>query len=197
MVDFIRQYPNSIPNLLCEDIIQLFETEKDKYKGITINGVNIEIKDTTDFIIPKNNITWSNIEMLLYNELYDALKLFKTDISKPDYNMNNYNKTFSFFGNNELFAHTFMVQKYIKGVGKYIYHDDFTKTSKSMRVITFLWYLNDVEEGGETVFWDNYKIKPEAGKLLLFPATWTYPHTGKMPVSDNKYIITGWLEYNI
>ena len=62
-----------------------------------------------------------------------------------------------------------------------------------MRKLTFLWYINDVEEGGETEFFGNHKIKPEAGKLILFPASWTFPHCGKMPISDDKYIITGWL----
>jgi hypothetical protein len=91
-----------------------------------------------------------------------------------------------------------MIQKYDKLDGKYIYHDDsFIDFNKNRyRVFTYLWYLNTVTEGGETVFWDSYKIKPEAGKLVLFPACWTFPHTGKMPISDNKYIITGWVYVN-
>ena len=60
-------------------------------------------------------------------------------------------------------------------------------------LLTFLFYLNTLEEGGHTEFWGNYKIKPETGKLLLFPASWTFPHCGKTPISDNKYIITGWI----
>ena len=64
----------------------------------------------------------------------------------------------------------------------------------SCRIVTFLFYLNDVEEGGETFFY-NGKVKPEAGKLILFPATWTYNHKGNMPISNDKYIVTGWF-YN-
>ena len=60
-------------------------------------------------------------------------------------------------------------------------------------VITYIFYLNDVEEGGETEIRRKCKIKSKAGKLLLFPSCWTFPHRGVMPISDNKYIITGWL----
>lgn len=62
-----------------------------------------------------------------------------------------------------------------------------------MRAITYLWYLNDVEKGGETALLSNMKIQPSAGRLLLFPATWTYPHCGMMPESGDKYIVTGWV----
>ena len=88
-----------------------------------------------------------------------------------------------------------MIQKYEQNKGKYIYHNDSSiKLDKNkFRVITFLWYLNDVEEGGETEFFGYYKIKPECGNILLFPSGWIYPHCGKMPISSDKYIITGWL----
>ena len=67
---------------------------------------------------------------------------------------------------------------------------------KTYRVLTYLFYLNDVDEGGETEFYGgDIKIKPKQGKMILFPSSWTYPHSGKMPVSSNKYIITGWI-YN-
>ena len=34
------------------------------------------------------------------------------------------------------------------------------------------------------------------GKLLIFPATWTYMHRGNVPISEDKYIVTGWLYGN-
>ena len=49
--------------------------------------------------------------------------------------------------------------------------------------------------GGETEIWDSHKIKPECGKLLLFPSCWTFPHRGNVPISGNKYILTGWVYY--
>jgi hypothetical protein len=111
---------------------------------------------------------------------------------------NNYDTNYKIFNIPFLQYDEFMIQKYDKLDGKYIYHDDsFIDFNKNRyRVFTYLWYLNTVTEGGETVFWDSYKIKPEAGKLVLFPACWTFPHTGKMPISDNKYIITGWVYVN-
>ena len=88
-----------------------------------------------------------------------------------------------------------LLQKYEKNKGKYTYHNDFNidYEKKRYRVVTFLWYLNDVEEGGQTEFWGGkHKIKAEKGKLILFPAAWNFPHRGCMPISDNKYIITNW-----
>ena len=193
MVDFIYQCHNSMPKPLCDDIIKLFEETEDKHKGTIISGIQPDVKDTTDYIIPKNNDKWTKIEQFLYKELSKNILLY---INKPGYD-DNYNKVFNLFYKRELITEYFMVQKYNKNEGKYIYHNDFNIDNSKYRVITFLWYLNTVEEGGETEFWNNYKIKPETGKLLLFPATWTYPHTGKMPISNDKYIITGWLYLQI
>ena len=91
----------------------------------------------------------------------------------------------------------FQMQKYKKNVGKFNYHIDenINTIEKENRIIVYLWYLNTVDIGGETEV-NNSIIKPVAGKLLLFPATWTYPHCGCKPISDDKYIITGWIVHN-
>jgi hypothetical protein len=87
-----------------------------------------------------------------------------------------------------------LIQKYDKNKGKYIYHNDsrIDYKNKKTRMFTFIWYLNDVYEGGETEF-INFKIIPERGKLVIFPASFVFPHCGNMPVSDDKYILTGWV----
>ena len=179
---------NSLPNELCDEIIEMFENDTTlKYEGIVAKGLIKEIKDTTDLLIPDND-TWNKILEVLKKELHRNLSLYikslRTDL-----------KDYSIFSSNFLYENSFQIQRYIKNVGKYIYHHDhdIRFEQKDHRVITYLWYLNDVEEGGETEIWGNIKIKPERGKLLLFPSSWTFPHSGLMPKSHNKYIITGWL----
>lgn len=61
------------------------------------------------------------------------------------------------------------------------------------RSMSALLYLNDVEEGGETWF-DKFglAIKPEAGKLVLFPSNYAYSHQALPPVSNDKYVAVTW-----
>ena len=40
------------------------------------------------------------------------------------------------------------------------------------------------------------RIKPEQGTLVLWPAGYTHIHRGNPPLSGEKYIMTGWLEYD-
>jgi hypothetical protein len=193
---YINKSSLSIP--VCLDIIELFEKEEKKYAGITLRGKNSDIKDTYDYVIDNNDPKWKKYYNLLHSELNRNINYYLKSLNKDNI-INNYNQNttqldYSFFNTN-LSIQTFQVQRYTKNKGKYVYHNDslIDSTEKKYRVFTFLWYLNSVEEGGETAFNGNTFIKPEIGKLVLFPATWTYPHCGRMPISSDKYIITGWV----
>jgi prolyl 4-hydroxylase len=64
----------------------------------------------------------------------------------------------------------------------------------SNRYLVLLWYLNDVDEGGETRFPQlGIKVEARAGRLLVFPPYWMYQHEGTPPVSTDKYIISTYL----
>lgn len=59
------------------------------------------------------------------------------------------------------------------------------------RYLVLLWYLNDVAEGGETVFPDlDLSQSPRRGRLLMFPPYWMYQHAGRPPRSGEKYILS-------
>jgi len=189
----------SIPQILCDEIIDLYEKNQElHYQGMTHGGIQKHIKDTRDFIIPKcSNDTeeWFKVEKFLYKELQKNFEKYKSKLNDT-YEFkyeNNTNLLYKILDSEQHVDH-FMIQKYIMGKGKYTYHHDFFNdiTKKRHRTVTYLWYLNDVEEGGETEFWGTYKIQPKKGKLIFFPACWCFPHRGKMPISSDKYIITGW-----
>ena len=66
--------------------------------------------------------------------------------------------------------------------------------ASGVRILTVFLYLNDVEEGGETVF-DNLEIKPKQGTLVVFPPLWMFPHRGNPPISGTKYLLSTYLHY--
>jgi hypothetical protein len=84
-----------------------------------------------------------------------------------------------------------MVMRYKPKKGVIVRHKDtygptpeYEKKSYSILV-----YLNDVEEGGETVFFVDKKeimIKPKAGRLLIISGN--IEHEAKTPISGNKYV---------
>ena len=193
--NLIYTYDNAISPLLCKTIIDMYEKEDNRYNGVVGSGYNPDIKETIDFVIPTSVYRWERIYSFLNKELAKNLKTYfnqlnvidKCNILSP-----------RFINSNFLQYDAFMMQKYFKNKGKFDYHHDFLCDFEKSRyrIITFIFYLNDVIEGGETEIWGHTHIKPTAGKLLLFPASWTFPHCGKMPISSDKYIITGWLYIN-
>ena len=163
MTKLIYKNNNSISTELCLDLIKMFEEENNKYEGVTFMGLDKNIKDTTDFVIPKNDKKWDKINKFLDIEIKNNIKTYldqlnnKSDFENKD--QNSLNK-YKMFENTNFLHKNYMLQRYLKCKGKYIYHNDFSINyeNKSYRVITYLWYLNDVDEGGETVFFGDYKI---------------------------------------
>ncbi|NVJ50440.1 MAG: 2OG-Fe(II) oxygenase [Gammaproteobacteria bacterium] len=64
------------------------------------------------------------------------------------------------------------------------------------RVLLWLIYLNDVEQGGETEFYfQQAKVKASKGSLVLAPCGFTHTHRGCVPESSDKYVLASWLMY--
>lgn len=171
---------DEITNETCDFFIKYFENSIHKYQGHTVGGLNLNIKKDMECTIYNSSESQMYIDNL-HNIIFKNVEIYMKE--------NNISfKNIPFYELNDFF-----IKKYIKNEGKFEYHDDFFINEKSVRIITYLFYLNDVEEGGETEFLGSYKIKPEKGKMIIFPCSWTFPHSGKIPISNDKYIISGWL----
>ena len=112
-------------------------------------------------------------------------------------------------GIKENLGETLQIQKYCAGEYYKEHHDYFnwnTDEHKTytewmgQRTWTFMVYLNDVEEGGETYFKHlGLKIKPKKGTAIFWnnlnpigiPNKNTM-HEAFPPISENKYVITKW-----
>ena len=77
--------------------------------------------------------------------------------------------------------------------GYHAFHCEDSNWAYRHRVLAWMIYLNDVEEGGETEFlYQQLKIKPRRNIAVIWPGSFTHLHRGNPPISGTKYILTGW-----
>ena len=63
--------------------------------------------------------------------------------------------------------------------------------------VSSVMYLNDDYEGGELEFTKlGFKIKPEAGDIVIFPSTYIFTHASLPVISGTKYSAVTMFDYN-
>ena len=103
-----------------------------------------------------------------------------------------YSSQYKFFPKTNAFEQP-RIKRYEPNEGMFDWHCDATTKESSKRILVMFFYLNDVEEGGETMFSD-MSVKPKAGSVVCFPPTWQYPHKGCTPISGPKYVISSYVQ---
>lgn len=88
------------------------------------------------------------------------------------------------------------IQKTLPAQGYHVWHFESDCSQNSMRIAAWGLYLNDVVEGGETEFlYQSLRVPAKKGTLVIWPATYTHVHRGNPPLSNEKYLLTGWVEW--
>tara|TARA_R110000868_G_scaffold9000_10_gene45703 strand:+ start:49937 stop:50581 length:645 start_codon:yes stop_codon:yes gene_type:complete len=97
----------------------------------------------------------------------------------------------------ELFCQGIKVQKSITNGGYCDWHfEQGTGPGSPERFAVWMMYLNEDFEGGNTEFMhQELAVKPEAGKLLIWPASYTHNHRAAANLVGTKWIATGWFSY--
>ena len=193
MNNFIEIYDNALSNESCDYIVGCFEKFEDKTHIGRLGGkVNIKKKDSTDLDLLK-------IEHLIPDFIFKELK---TSLKK---NLNNYFDKYKLrcpieYGSPwesfSIYPYSVLAKKYIKNKqGYHIWHADAGQTAPNIfRQLVCMYYLNNVNEGGETEFYhQKLKVKPTRGSLVIFPTFFTHLHKGNVPISNDKYILNFWL----
>jgi len=180
---FIFEKTDALPADLCDEMVRRFEQDKEnQYPGRLGQTVtsNQDIKKTTD-LVASGKPGWEDIDQALFQSMGKAILEFR---EKYIY----FKGPFKDMGYN--------LQRYEAGE-YYHWHIDGGSHDFSQRQLVAIWYLNDVEgPGGETEFlFQDTKIKPEKGKLILFPPFWTHEHRAVQLKKGVKYIATTWVVF--
>ena len=191
-MNFIKTYDNALPTTTCIDIINRFEEDTENHKqGVFSEGmVDESIKQSTDLFINTNE-KWSDVVNILQGSLMKYFPKYMEHFMEQ-------NKRLTPFYDNNIVDSGYQIQRTEPGQFYDWHHDTnimeyFVNGGRVHRHLAYIWYLNDVKEGGYTEFINGTCIQPETGKLLFFPATWTYLHRGVAPKNTTKYIIPGWM----
>lgn len=180
--DFIFLIEESLDSDVCNFLIETFENNSKKHERYDSNGV----PNFTQFNLTKHrnylNPKISQAHEYILKQVIEYKKKYYQVIGHQVFpNSNSYEE--------------FRIKKYnIGGKDRFDTHVDVTNYQTAKRFLSFIWYLNDVEYGGETVF-SNMIIKPKKGNLVIFPPLWLYPHSGNVPISGPKYIMSTYLHY--
>jgi Rps23 Pro-64 3,4-dihydroxylase Tpa1-like proline 4-hydroxylase len=178
---FVFEMREALPAFLCEQIIQRFEAAIDEqYEGLIGQTLNKDqsIKRSTDLVL-SGKPHWKDMDNNLFRSLGIAMREFR--------------ERYPFF-KGPFKDMGYAVQRTNPGE-YYHWHIDGGSHEFSQRQLVAIWYLNDVPgPGGTTEFlFQDIKIKPEVGKLVLFPPFWTHEHRGAMLEQGVKYIATTWV----
>ncbi len=181
-LSFIYEVQGALAPDVCREMIRRFEANVgQQYPGRIGQGADLEqsIKKSTDLRI-SGRPDWKDIDGILVRSLMENVRIMAA--------------RFPFFAANSFKDMGYNMQRTQPGE-YYHWHVDGGPGEFSQRQLVAIWYLNDVPgPGGETEFmFQEVKIKPQEGKLLLFPPFWTHDHRGVTLQQGIKYIATTWV----
>lgn len=223
MSDFIEVIDNAIDRDLCQQFIRQFESSQNTAPGRTGGGIDTDKKRSLDVSIVQHPEFSAQYQALLpqlskhlidYFEKYFFAVIGPIGLTVADPQTGQPVKltqdNFERVGKPNLpnlIQYLFRIgdinaQKYVAKSGGYPYwHSEVYPQAQHNdalhRILLFMFYLNDVEEGGTTDFYyQNRTVEPRAGRMVIAPAYFTHTHRGSIPISNDKYILTSWVLFN-
>jgi len=181
-LSFIYEVERALPADVCREAIRRFEASAAQQVPGRIGQAGEEapdVKRSTDLRISGRE-DWRDIDRSLTQQLVATFNVFATE--------------FPFFAANSFKDLGYNLQRTLPGE-YYHWHVDAGPGAFRDRQLVAIWYLNDVPgPGGETEFpLQGVTIRPEEGKLVLFPPFWTHVHRGVTLERGVKYIATTWI----
>jgi hypothetical protein len=189
--DFVMTYDNFFSSEECRRTIDCFN--RFEKNGFTVNR---QTQGNKKHEKSDDQLYWSSILSRTEMDVSDMEPCNQFNTKFWDIIYPIYSDKFSIL--TTLSHHTIRLLKLQKteiGGGYHQWHCEDDSPTNMRRMMTFILYLNDVDEGGESEFlYYSRRVKSKEGRLILWPAGYTHTHRGNPPISNTKYIMTGWVE---
>lgn len=188
--NFIEVYNNALTRDECDTIINYFEGMRSHNLVFNrvhhVEGPKHEKEDETHFLMHPDSF--------LFPITHPIVKILVDRVSAC---YTQYVGKYSILATNK--SHGILsvrLQKTPIGGGYHKWHYETDGRNESCRIAAFTVYLNDVEQGGETEYlYQHQRCEAKLGRVAIWPAGYTHPHRGNPPLTNEKYIATGWIEW--
>ena len=186
--NFIGVYDNYITEEECKKAIEVYEQQhafNNTINRIAQEKASVLQKQDQQFYLYGNNINvwWDKLRSMIVNYELAWNHYIKNTGADDAYGEIPFHFT------------CLKIQKTLPTEGFHVWHIEHAKGYENEpRAFVFSIYLNDIEDGGETEFLNfSKRVKPKAGRIVIWPAGFPYVHRGNPPLSGEKYILTSWM----
>ena len=225
MHHFIVEFEKALSPEFCNHLIEKFKQTPNKQAGRTGAGVDLAKKDSTDLYLSQHE-SWAQERNEIANIMLQATIAYAkaypfilTGAISPSFQdpktgevrtvthedvANMPDEQIQQIVTTVYTMDDINMQHYTKGKGGYHHwhsehypHPNDPSQKSLHRTLLWLIYLNDVEKGGETeFFYQQAKLKPKQGSIVMAPCGFTHTHRGCVPESNDKYVLASWVIYN-
>lgn len=193
--DFIGVFDNALSKEHCEELIKIYEDSAQLNFAISrkdMGSEKIHQDNNLVFIGSKKHVN----DDIFFDTVQPSIQQFVNTA------WTSYTEYAAKYGVlSSLASHRFYdsikIQKTKPAEGYHVWHCEHDNRKNGSRLLLVMVYLNDVEEGGETEFlYQSRRIKPKRGTMVICPSGFTHTHRGNPPLTGDKYMINGWIEYD-
>ena len=180
MERFIQVYDNVIDDAFAKQLIAMFEESPEHHEEVVLDGHRSFTQVTL-----QQHIEWQPFWQTLQNKFIEYIDKYMKDSNVTD----------MMFPPKYAFEQ-FRMKRYMPNdVDEFRDHVDVGNIDSARRFLVFFLYLDDNERGFTDFPQFHVRVKPETGRMLMFPPMWTHLHAGAKPIKKPKYIIGSYLHY--